>query len=77
MEPFKTKSLREEVGYRRGFSQAISYALHALGAGEHIYIDDVLRWRLSDKEFQVFPPEMDDDDIQQIRELIADRLKDD
>ncbi len=75
MEPCKTKSVQEEIGYRRGFSQAVSYVLYALGAGAHIYIDDVLRWRHSNKDFQVFPPEMGDDDIQQIRELVSSRLK--
>ena len=77
MKPFKTRSLSEEVGYRRGFSQAVSYVLNALGAGEHMYIDDVLRWRHSSKDFRDFPPDMGDDEIQEIREMVLSRLKND
>ena len=77
MKPFKTKSLPEEVGYRRGFSQAVSYVLGALGAGEHIYIDDVLRWRHSNKDFQDIPPDMGDDEIQEIREMVLSHQKND
>jgi hypothetical protein len=70
MKPSKPQSLNEEISYRRGYSQAVSSVLCAIGAREHAFIDAVLTWRHSSKDLMDPPPELDDEDINQIRELI-------
>lgn len=77
MNPWKSESLNEEVGYRRGFTQAVMYLLWELGARDHPYISEVIEWRHGNQDPDVLPPQINDDDILQIRKLIRDHFKND
>lgn len=77
MEPLRPQSVREEIAYRRGYSQAVDYVLRRI-SGNHSFIEDVRLWRVhGDKQLMEFPPVLTEKHIQQIRKLASEALAND